>query len=488
MRGYVDLRCGSVGACRLVIAMAVMAFAVSGALAGEEAAPPDFKRPSYKTRRQDEDWSVLAGLDTSETGDLFDPIKYVPLNDEGTVWVSFGGQLRERVEIWRDFNFGFPAAADHDDSFLLSRLFLHADVHLGDRVRVFVQSINALATDRDLVGGRRTLDVNSFDIHQAFLDVKVVEFEDGDLTIRAGRQELLFGKQRLVSPLNWSNTRRRFQGVSAILRRADWTVTGFYTQFVPVRKYDMDVSNSSVNFGGVYAEGKVPNSDVGLDLYALFVDRNGVAFNGTAGSEDRWTVGARVHGKIADTSFDYDAEGAYQFGKVGSGDISAFMFAGELGHTWRDCNWKPRAHLGAGYASGDDNAGGNVGTFNQLFPLGHAYLGYIDAIGRQNLIDVNTGIAVKPTKQTTVKLAGHAFWRADNDDAVYNAGGAVLRPGAADNSGEIGQEVDLTVKHVFNRHISLLVGYSHFFPGDVIEGTGPHSSIDFGYTALQFTF
>src|SRR3972149_605879 len=71
-------------------------------LAGEPAP----QRPSYQVLRFNEDWSVLRHIDTTAQADFFDPIKYVPLSDDGEIWASFGGQLRLRLESWSDFNFG----------------------------------------------------------------------------------------------------------------------------------------------------------------------------------------------------------------------------------------------------------------------------------------------------------------------------------------------------------------------------------------------
>ena len=111
-------------------------------------------RPSYEPLRQNEDWSVLAKAGTVKDPDLFDPLKYISLTRTGSVWVSFGGQVRERLESWNQFNFGAPVAAVHNDSYLYSRLMLHADLHIGTHVRVFVQEKNSFSTHRALVGGQ----------------------------------------------------------------------------------------------------------------------------------------------------------------------------------------------------------------------------------------------------------------------------------------------------------------------------------------------
>ncbi|MDP6438029.1 MAG: alginate export family protein [Candidatus Brocadiia bacterium] len=476
---------GRLAGLELALATAMLVAVCSHLSAAEGTAPSE--RPAYQTLRQNEDWSFLAdGVPQEE--DFFDPIKHIPLNEDGSIWVSFGGQLRLRTEAWSGFGFGAPPGVDHDDVFLQTRLFLHTDVRLGEHLRLFLQGKSAHSTNRSLPGGRRTLDVDELDLQNAFVDVIFPLWRDGEFTFRAGRQELLFGKQRLVSPLDWANTRRTFDGVSGILKLEGWTVTGFWTRVVPVLKYNLNRNTSAREFFGLYAAGHVPRTKTGLNLYWLGVSNKAATFNGTTGREERHTVGARVWGKIPRTRFDYDIEGAYQFGEVGSADIGAFMVASELGYTWPDTAMAPRAYVGFDYASGDDSAGGRVGTFNQLFPLGHAYMGYIDTVARQNIVDFRSGVSFKPTPKTAVGVHGHYFLRADTDDALYNAGGAVVRTGASGSSRQVGGEVDLTVKHRFDRHSSILFGYGHFFAGEFIRQSGPSDDIDFGYLALEYTF
>jgi hypothetical protein len=424
------------------IAMTLMVFCAP-AVAQE---PPAYTPPGYQGLRHNEDWSVLAERTTLESEDLFDPIKYVPLDDSGFAWVSFGGQVRERVEIWDDFNFGAPPTADDDDVSLLSRFFLHGDLHFGDHVRAFVQGKSALSTDRDLIGGRRTLDVDEFALQNGFIDLAMELSGDDKVVLRGGRQELLFGKQRLVSPLNWANTRRTFDGLSSIFEHQRGTVAGFWTRPVEVRKYDSNKPDNDVDFYGVYATTQLPAIEAALDTYWLGLEKNDAAFNGSAGREDRHTMGGRLWGKLPDCPLDYDVEGAYQFGEVGDDDIDAFMVASQLGYTFTKCPVVPRLHVGFDYASGDDNAAdGEVETFNQLFPLGHGFLGYIDTVGRQNIVDLSTGLSFKPNDKILVALEEHNFWRADDEDALYNAGGVAVRSGSLGSSSEVGSEIDLTV-------------------------------------------
>lgn len=465
--------------------------------AGQQTMPQDqatvdetafaVQRPAYSFLRNNEDWSGLRDAPESALTDFWDPIKHVPLNEDGSIWASFGGDMRLRGEYWSNFAFGSPV--DDDDTFGLWRLRLHGDVHFGDSVRVFVEGKSALATDRDLPGGRRTVDVDSLALEQAFVDLKLALGEGNTLVLRPGRQALQFGKQRLVSPLPWANTLRRWDGISVLATLGGWNVHGFATQFAPTQKYEFNDPDDDILFWGVYATAELPQCEcISADLYYLGLERDGmIAFNGTVGDETRHTIGGRIFGGLGDSHFDYDLEAACQFGEVGSGDVSAYMLAAQLGYA-PDMWYDPRFFAGVDYASGDNEAGGDVETFNQLFPLGHAYHGYMDFIGRQNAIDLNAGVNFKPFDKTTMHLSGHYFLRADTSDALYNAGGSVVRAGGLSDEREIGAEIDLTVKYSIDAHTTLEAGYGHFFAGDFINESGSDEDMDFVYTQFQYRF
>lgn len=103
----------------------------------------------------------------------------------------------------------------------------------------------------------------------------------------------------------------------------------------------------------------------------------------------------------------------------------------------------PRMYFEFDYASGDKKRGGGVGTFNQLYPNGHSYLGYIDYIGRQNVISPSAGVSLSPLHDLTLSLQQCSFWRASDRDALYNKSGAVLRPGTTTTARYVGAETDL---------------------------------------------
>src|SRR6266446_9701087 len=138
--------------------------------------------PAYKIFRFDEDYSYLTNQDNRT--DLFDPVKYIPLRKDDPFWyLSFGGELRERVEGNYDPNFGIGGVGP--DSYLLQRITLSADVHLGQRVRFFVEGISGIVEGESHTPPPVQQDPG--DLQFAFVDVVPWLKDDERLTLRVGR-------------------------------------------------------------------------------------------------------------------------------------------------------------------------------------------------------------------------------------------------------------------------------------------------------------
>jgi hypothetical protein len=475
---------------RSVLVLVVLAIPYAWA---EPAAPPAFTNLRY-----DEDWSQY---EPDDGGTWFAPIKHLTLSEN--VWLSLGGDARVRWEYWNGVNFD----NDFEDNFLLYRTFVHADLHLGEHVRLFTQGRFSDIESRDLPGGNReALDYDQGDLWNTFLEVSVPAGEL-KLTARGGRMELQYGKQRLISPLDWSNNRRIFDGGLLQLAGPEgrWKLDAFVTKPVTIDggAFTWNDTDANRTFAGLYYTHQLGTARKhALEGYLLYQQRDAVALV----REDLYTLGARASGPIVN-GLTYDLEAAGQFGtREVSGtyfddtlDIGAWFASAELKYTLGKVWGKPYVLLGLDYASGDDDpTDDQVGTFNQLFPLGHAYFGYIDTVARQNVMALHAGagMALVPDK-FTVALDWHLFRRAEETDNLYNAGGAPARspvyvtPGnrtvtARDN--EIGHELDVTLQYTVNRHFAITGGYSHFFTGGFLEESGASDDMDFVYTQVEFTF
>jgi hypothetical protein len=472
--------------------LAVMATAAT-ALAQTAPSTPT-PPPAYTPLRYNEDYSYLK--DPSRRTDLFDPIKYIPLNESGDWYLSLGAQERYRYEFFNHANFG--AGPQDGNGFNLWRTMAHADLHMGN-VRIFAQGISALEAGRD--GGPRPPDEDQLDLHQLFIDYLIPLDSAGggaSLTLRGGRQNLLYGAQRLISPLDWTNARRTFDGgkASLVLPKNN-TLDFFCVQAVSINPDQFDDTNDNVTFTGLYDTLMLPdlikNAGSRVEAYALYLDNFRAPFAQGTQSENCYTLGGRFY--TNPKPWDLDLEAAYQFGDFGSGDVSAWMLASESGYTFISQRLTPRVYLGFDIASGDSNPNNSdLGTFNQLFPLGHAYFGYIDVVGRQNVIDLHPGVELTLMKEARyfkkVTLRGdyHVFWRYSNDDALYNAAGGIQRADNGSDESFVGSEVDLLLNWQIDRHMATYFGYSHFFAGDFLQQTGPSDDIDFFYAAFTYTF
>jgi Alginate export len=311
------------------------------------------KRPLYQTGsagRFNEDWSVLKGVDLSKTDDFWDRLKFIPFTEDESVYLTVGGQARLRVEYFDQFQWG-ASAPKRSDTYLLSRIRLNTDLHVTPYFRVYAEGRSALVpVNRELQGGNSTGFYDQADLLNGFADIMIPFGDQAGVTLRGGRQELIFGSQRLVGPGDFTQIARAFDGGAVFTRIGDWTVTPFWTQSVIVEKYKFNESSHNHKLFGIFSTGPAHILPTNLDLYWLGVDNRPVAFNGTSGREERQTLGARAWGKIPETNFDFEVEGAGQFGRVGRGDVSAGMFTAVLGYTLPVKTLSPHVYLEFDYA------------------------------------------------------------------------------------------------------------------------------------------
>lgn len=450
--------------------------------------------PKYAPLRWNDDFPYLDGPEGSYRPDFFDPIKRIHLSDK--LILSLGGEARGRMEAVTHRLFGAEEPAQ--DTLFQHRYLYHADLQYGKLARFFAQGTNAFVEDVD--GAPLPAASDHFDAHQMFADLRFLG-EEVPLTLRIGRQELLYGKQRLVSPLGWRNVQRAWDGAKVLWQDATWNVDVWYAKPVVIDDHGVDCFDEEIDFYGFYTTYKgIPRH--GVDAYFLaLVDRGNYVTSNVdpdsvplTGDLSVYTMGSRFWGEtpLGEHTWDYDTEFAWQFGKADGDSIRAWMWAAETGYTLSNWPWTPRIGVGIDGASGDaDPFDGVHGTFNQLFPLGHAYFGYLDLLARQNIWAQNVNFTVKPHKQVTSSLAWHTFWVEEERDAIYNAaGGRTGRRSLAGGVGkEIGHELDFTLIWSIDLHASVLFGYSHFWASDFVAGTGVQSEDpDFFYVQYTYQF
>ena len=458
----------------------MLCFALTAPVAAQ--AENAVERPGFRLLRQDEDWSALG--DPVLRTDWFDALKFMPLNQNETAWLTLGGEARERYEYFDNANWG--AGPQDDNGYFLHRFMLHADAHLNESFRVFTQFKSGLESDRN--GGPRPTDRDDFDLHQLFTDVRLPGTEADALTFRLGRQELMFGSQRLVSVRESPNVRQSFDAVRATLDWKVWQLDAFAAYPVETDQgvFDDD-ANEDVKFWGLYGVAPFPVLPDGkVDLYYLGIQRDAARFAQGIARETRHSVGTRLWGKH--TGWDWNFEFVYQFGEFGAGDISAWTAASDTGYTFESFTWTPRLSLKADVTSGDrDPNNPDLQTFYALFPKG-AYFSENSLIGPANHIDLHPAVELHPTRAITLTVDAIAFWRQSAYDGVYNSGLNVARTGLTGGSHFVGSQVGSQIEWRLQAHLTWTANYSHFFAGEFLEQNPPAEDVNYFSTWITFRF
>lgn len=392
---------------------------------------------------------------------------------------STGGQYWARY--MNEYNSRLTA---NNNDYTLPRIRTYGDLLIGDRLRFFGEFIWADSWGEELPA--LPIDANRGDFLNLFVELNMFEYAGKPVYARVGRQELLLGSQRLVSTLDWANVRRTFDGVRVFRTGEQWDFDAFYTAFVPANPGDLDRLDDRREFGGVWTTYR-PQKGHFVDFFYLTLENdNNFAQQGIVrGPTDVQTIGSRYAGD--QDGWLWDFWGAVQFGNQGNQDLLAGAYTASAGRSFQDALWSPTFWLCYDYASGDSNPGvGDAGTFNQIYPFGHFYLGWIDLVGRQNIHDLNAQMFFYPRNWMTVWLQYHHFRLDESRDALYNAGGVAIRRDPTGAAGrDVGDEFDVVLNFHLGRNSDMMVGYSHLFGGGFLANTPGPSDSGLFYSMFQ---
>ena len=413
--------------------------------------------------------TVAPGLKNIETGDLE---------------ISFGGEVRQRVEHYTNRMFGLGPVVD--DTYDLSRVLAFADLRFRDGPRLFVE-LGA----HSAIGKRRPLlepDRDDVDLHQAFLELPVV-----GATIRAGRQEMPLGSARFADVREGPNVRQTFDGVRvhAPLGRATLDLFGVSPTRDRIGAFDDGPAPHQL-FAGAYLSvavagprpgplfGLGPKPALAIDTY-YFWRKTGSDLGGYR----RHTLGLRGWGVTG--GWDYDVEGLFQLGRSLAGRVRAGGVSGKVGYTLASSGWSPRIGVQSDWFSGDRHAGdGGDNTTDPLFPRG-AYSSEPGLQTFSNIVNVYPSVTLNTTRKLAVQAGVDFVWRATRGDAVYLAPLAPV-PGTAGVGGRYeGASSVLQVTWGAAPNLTVAGSLVHMAAGDAITAAGGHSTT-YVATWAQFKF
>jgi hypothetical protein len=438
------------------------------------------RAPTLTIERYSEDWSTLADPE-KRTGHWTERFKYIPLDADGSTYLTTGIEVRERYEGYQNVNWG---SAPNDD-YVWHRVMPYADLHVGN-VRFFAQPIFAAIsfTNRP----KSPADETGADMLQAFGEADLKLGGSASLRISAGRKLISLGAGRFVDTRYGPNVPQAFDGFDATVTGKSLQVRALYLRPVDTRSGDFnDHTSHQKAIWGLYATRWFrADRSTGIDVYYLgFRDRNAV-FDQGAGREVIKTFGTRIFGDTG--RWYWNLEAALQRGRFAEKRVEAGGIGGEIGHRLLATPLKPTIALTADYISGDgDPKDGKLGTFNPMFPRGK-YFASQSPVGPRNLIHIQPSLTIQPRKDIAVSFTGVAYWRASTRDGIYNIPGILMRGGQGSDARYVGNQYEIAVAWQATAELNLSASIGDFVPGRFIRDTGPARPIRVAGLAANFRF
>lgn len=446
--------------------------------------PPKYPMPRVQAMPlpfYDVDWKYLEGDVPEIERDLWDRFKRIHPTDDWAI--SFGGEFRIRGD-----NIVSQFFREFDENYWINRERLYGDFWYRDAIRAYVEFISAEKHGQN--DPTIFTDINKADLLNAFFDLRVDLGQTEDKTyFRIGRQELYYGSQRLISALDWANTRRTFQGVKIFERTETYDMDLFWVQPVVINTGQFDSVNADVSFAGWWNTFR-PVTGITGDLYVLNLNDNAdtaAGDKGKLGGRNFTTTGIRAV---------YDKDGWYaegetmlQFGMWSNQAFFSQAASAGGGYTWQKIHGLPSLQAHYDFASGSSHpfAGNSNSTFQQLYPFGHYYFGYLDLVGRQNIHDISFQFAWWPTHALQFGIQSHQFYLDSPRDALYAANGKKLRQDLTGKAGRnVGEEIDITTTYHLSNHQDVLVGWSQIWSGEYIRKSGPATNPQYWY--MQYSY
>src|SRR5581483_4792689 len=289
------------------------------------------------------------------------------------------------------------------------------------------------------------------------------------LSMKAGRQYVIFGNHSIFGHFDWANTGYSHDGImfnySGNKNFESWLGWFRNSETDLVQGAAVGSAGAPVAGGPGGAAGNAANNtDGGRDAdmfifynqiksipgmlfepyYVLYSNRldetaNHAQGQGTpkASQQTRHMLGQRS--ELRKGNIDGILETAYQFGSMADGvgtdnthnlHINAWALRSWLGYTAYESKWKPRFAVGVDYASGDGNANcvqrtangsscKTANTFENFFPTNHIHMGYMDVMAWKNMFSPQANFQFRPSERDHFEFWYSRFELANARDNWY---------------------------------------------------------------------
>ncbi|MDX8413978.1 MAG: alginate export family protein [Mariprofundales bacterium] len=406
-------------------------------------------------------------------------------------WTT-SADLRERYQSFT--NFDFNSVKNDKKSEFDSRLYIKTRGDFGNGFSLYLQPQAVMIRNSDQTAATTKQTFTQSDLLQAYL-----QYDADNFTLKLGRQQLVYGNQRLLGHLGWKDVARTFDGVKFSVKLGDLKVDHFIVHPSDIGKMTPSTTSpqgqSLVTWEdrrliGVYATYE-PMKGHGIDGYIINWKHGSKAAAATVGRNIN-TFGARAFG--AGMGFDGTAEAVFQRGTWATGiKQQASAYAVKAGYTFD--SWKTRFGIEYDFSPGDGNLADSTNkAFVFPFHTNHALYGEMDRFSWSNMKDLILSFKTSPTKGLLFKADIH-FLKLDKATGNWRnvVGTGTLFPGATTyTQTKAGTETDIKLiyKVAGIKGLKVVGLYGLFNPGAAVaeRNGGIADSAKFGYVIGQYTF
>lgn len=412
----------------------------------------------------------------SLNSNLYFKLKLISLTNDNKSNISFGGENRIQYQYFENEN--WDENLKDTNGFLLNRFLFHSNLKFGKTFRIFSQIQSSTSISRV---NPNPLEENPLDLHQLFLDINLNKFN-----FRIGRQELLYGSQRLVSVREGPNSRQSFDAFKLNYINKNLLTDIFYGTQVRNRYGNFnDYKSNDASLFATYMTFKNVMYLNNIDFYFFYLEKKESNYNGFIGKENRNSIGGRIYGNYK--SWTYDFETLYQFGRLDNYEIKAWTISldNNLGYNLLGIN--QRIGFKTEYISGDRNSKQSIETFNPLFPKG-AYFGLAAIIGPSNLIDIHPYLEIELNDKMNLNIDYDIFWRASIFDGIYQPNTMILFENNNSRATKIGNQLGIQFEYRLSNFLNFAIEGTWFNSGDFIKDVSNGKDILFTASTLTLKF
>ena len=414
--------------------------------------------------------------------------------------ISLSPQLRTRTEL--RYGQGSPLPEGAKPSFFTAQRtrlsFGYSAYRL--KLNVTVQDVRVWGQDVSTINRTATQDLNGLMLHEAWAELRLSDttFKTKNLSLKIGRQELVYDDQRLLGNLDWLQQGRRHDVALLKYETTNWLLhlgaafnqnkeaaSGTIYNSTPPGNYTANTNGGNMykNMAFLYAGKKLSK---GTASFLFFTDHFSKYYTDTVThlkvfDNSAWT--RATTGLYFNNNFNkllVTASAYYQFGHNYSGQkISAELLSTAMQYTFTK---KFSSGVGVDFYSGG-TSGATSKTFDPLYGTPHKFTGLMDyyyaanGFGKKGLVDYYLKSKYKASDKFLLAADVHQF----NSDAGVTGY----------SSRNLGEEIDLVGSYALTKQIGFEAGYARYFATSLLTSslvknvTNAKSSADWAYVMIN---